>query len=208
MTSIDSDSRTERSGRSDEAEWRRGSELSRSLAAAAARVDELIGNAQSIAEQIYRDAERDAERLLAERRGEAERLLSEQRALIKDVFETLRRDLDAAERRAGDAVDAGRRRIAAPEVPPAPGSPRPLEAVEQADVVAYPGAAVNAPPQDGGVNAPPQDGGERRQDRARALVRAGQLAAMGQDRAQIEAALRHELGVERPGEVVDEILRG
>jgi len=199
VTSIDPDSRTERSGRSDEAEWRRGSELSRSLAAAAARVDELIGNAQSIAEQIYRDAERDAERLLAERRGEAERLLSEQRALIKDVFETLRRDLDAAERRAGDAVDAGRRRIAAPEVPPAPRSPPPLEAVEQADVVAYPGAAVNPPP---------QDGGERRQDRARALVRAGQLAAMGQDRAQIEAALRHELGVERPGEVVDEILRG
>jgi len=197
VTSIDPDSRTERSGRSDEAEWRRGSELSRSLAAAAARVDELIGNAQSIAEQIYRDAERDAERLLAERRGEAERLLSEQRALIKDVFETLRRDLDAAERRAGDAVDAGRRRIAAPEVPQQP--PPPLEAVEQADVVAYPGAASDARA---------QDGGERRQDRARALVRAGQLAAMGQDRAQIEAALRHELGVERPGEVVDEILRG
>ena len=197
MTSIDPDSRTERSGRSDEAEWRRGSELSRSLAAAAARVDELIGNAQSIAEQIYRDAERDAERLLAERRGDAERLLTEQRDLINDVFETLRRDLDAAERRAADAVDAGRRRIAAPVAPQRP--PPPLEGVEQADVVAYPGAASDARA---------QDGGERRQDRARALVRAGQLAAMGQDRAQIEAALRHELGVERPGEVVDEILRG
>lgn len=199
MTSIDPDSRAERSGPGPEGEWRRGSELSRSLAAAAARVDELIGNAQSIAEQIYRDAERDAERVLAERRRQAELLLSEQRDLIRDVFETLRRDLDAAERRAADAVDAGQRRIAVPEAPAAPQQQPPLEAVEQADVVAYPGAAINARA---------QDGGERRQDRARALVRAGQLAAMGQDRAQIEAALRIELGIERPGEVVDQILPG
>lgn len=152
-------------------------------------------NAQSIAEQIYHDAEREAERHLTERRREADLLLSEQRGVIRDVFETLRRDLDSAERRAADAIDAGLRRIASSglDQPAAQQAPEPVPAPKV--VVAYPGAGDP-------VEA------RRSQSRARALIRAGQLAAAGHSRAQIETALRDELGVEEPGGVVDEILPG
>lgn len=173
------------------ADGSRASALSRSLAAATARVDELIREAQSIAEEICADAEREAERYLAERRRETDDLLSRQRDLIRTVFKALRDDLDAAERRAADAVEAGPRNLAGGH----PGVPHPsAEAPPRPTVVADRGADFEA---------------ERRVDpgRARALVRVGQLAAMGRERAEIEALFRQEFGIDPPPGIVDQVLR-
>ena len=41
---------------------------------------------------------------------------------------------------------------------------------------------------------------------APAVIRAAQLAILGKSREEIEVELRTELGIERPGEIVDEIL--
>jgi hypothetical protein len=39
-----------------------------------------------------------------------------------------------------------------------------------------------------------------------ALATAGQLASIGRDRGEIEAVLRKDFGIERPGEIVNEVL--
>lgn len=159
-------------------------QLRSAIAQAADRVDEILARAQEIAEQIRDEAEREADRYLAARRLETERVVATQQAEARAAFESLSRQLDeiAAQARSSAAT-------AAPEPAVDPG----------------PALAPLAPPSTPSP-APAQVQAERRTDRSAALLLAGQLAVMGRDREEIEAALRVELGIERPHEIVDQIL--
>lgn len=166
-----------------EATRRHRTQLRTAIAAAADRIDQILARAQDTAEEIRREAEREAERYLAARRRETERAIIAQQAAARAAFESLSRDLDriAAQRASPPAAPV---RESAPDREPA-----------VTPIASRSPAAATAPAE-----------AERRSDRAAALLLAGQLAVMGRGREEIEAALRAELGIERPAEIVDQIL--
>jgi hypothetical protein len=159
-----------------------------SIASAARSIDEIIANAQRSAEELRTDAAVEADRYFAARRAEADRLTAGLRARVTQLFAEVRKDLGAIERDALEQLDASD--AAAP------------------DAGAEQGANVSGI---SGSWPKPVDelGPERRegpQVATAAVIRASQLAVMGKDRAEIEATLRGELGIENPAEIVDEIL--
>lgn len=166
---------------STEAEGRglqQGSELRRSVSAAAERIEEILVEAEHAADQIRDDAVAEAERYLAQRRGEADRFVDEQLGRLQTELDRFRANLAQAE-----PVEEP----VAPEVeqPPAQASPP--------GVVAYAGRSATEA-------APVED----RHDKA--LIRATQLAVQGTERSEIVETLRREFARADSEAIVAEIL--
>jgi hypothetical protein len=157
-------------------------ELRRSLHEVAKQaVDELVASAETAAEEIHREAESAADRYAETRRREVDVMVEGVRTRMEEAFGSLRAEIAEIESRALSAtVEAAR-----PDADPAP-----PDSVE-------PAAAEPA-----GSQVRPAAGGERNT----ALATAGQLASIGRDRGEIEAVLRKDFGIERPGEIVNEVL--
>jgi hypothetical protein len=174
-----------------------GAELRRSMSLAAERIDEIITTAQQMAEEIRREAEVEAERYLASRRRESERLVEDQLGGVRRALTDLRAELDEAEQRTLDPLlgraDPGARRAdAEPPATRATAPPRP---------VAYPGTLASAESRER------ESPGIRTADEGTAaLIRASQLAIQGLSRDRIADALQAEYGIERPDEIIDQIL--
>lgn len=171
----------------------RGSELRRSIAAAAEQIDGIITAAQDLAEEIRREAEAEADRYLEQRKREADRIVEERISGVRRSFAALRAELDELEERAVSAADPAPDET--PEARPAARS-RPERPVPRS--TAYPGTAA--------TDAPETRRGDAHTDRAAALIRASQLAIRSRSREQIIAALRAEFDLERPEQIVDEVL--
>jgi hypothetical protein len=156
-------------------------ELRRSLHEVAKQaVDELVASAETAAEEIHREAESAADRYAETRRREVDVMVEGVRTRMEEAFNSLRAEITEIESRALTAtVEAAR-----PDADPAP-----PDTVE-------PAAAEPA-----GLKVRPAGGA-----RNTALATAGQLASIGRDRGEIEAVLRKDFGIERPGEIVNEVL--
>ena len=205
------------------------SELRRSIAQAAAQIDKIISAAEEAAGQIHADAERDAERYLSERRRQADLMLDQQRAALSEAFAGMRRQLGEIETSAIEAVEAPPEPVADDPAPvaepaapvaddsrPVAGDPGPAPQPAERPIPApkaYPGVARAEPrPVEPAPSARAYESGASTASRlgsashAPAVIRAAQLAILGKSREEIEVELRTELGIERPGEIVDEIL--
>jgi hypothetical protein len=156
-------------------------ELRRSLHEVAKQaVDELVASAESAADEIHREAESAADRYAETRRREVDVMVDGVRTRMEEAFQSLRAEIAEIESRAlsvtARAAEAG-------------ADPAPPESAEPA----APEPAESKPRPGGGA-------------RSTALMTAGQLASIGRDRSEIEAVLRKDFGVERPGEIVNEVL--
>ncbi len=199
------------------------SELRRSVAAAAERIEEILATAERVGEEIRREAvseserrrrgaEAEAERRLATARAEAERISADQAARLEMALQALRTQMRSIEEQGsaiiGTVEDALTRiRSTEPAGESAPAEP-PITPVEPATPaadaapvpIAYPGATPLRPNGPGREQPPATD------DREAALIRATQLAVAGSDRDEIEAMLRREFELEDPAAVAGEIL--
>jgi hypothetical protein len=177
--------------------FRRGSELRRAMALAGERIDEIIATAHQMAGEIRREAEAEADRYIEMRRREAELIVEERLAGVRAALGALRVEIDGIERRIiAEARGGGQTPAAEPERY-SDNPRRPQE--EGVRVAAYPGTAGEGGSV-GRAGRPPND------ERAAALIRASQLAVQGESRDRIEAVLRDDFGIERPDEIVDDIL--
>lgn len=193
---------------------REGSELRRSVAAAAMRIDEIIVEAERVAERIRAEAVADAERYLAERRREADWLADRQLAQLEAALDVFRAQLRVIKeqgptttRSIEEAFGAAPRGESEAESAGSPVETAPPQRL--AGMVEYSGA--RAP--DGHSPAVAAAGESRRNQlqavaagRERAIIRATQLAIAGSGRGQIADALRAEFGLDDPAAIVDEIL--
>jgi hypothetical protein len=172
--------------------YRRGSELRRTMAVAAERVEQIITSAYEMADAIRRDAELEAERYLELRRREADLMIDEHLSDVRRALDQGRLELDDVERR----LTAKVRRGHAVESPP-PADPVPASAPERPSPSpsAYPGRKAESRP-----------GSPWGDEHAAALIRASQLAIQGESRDAIESALRSDFGLEDPSEIVDQIM--
>lgn len=157
--------------------WQHGSELRRSVSAAAKRIEEILLDAERAAEQIRRDAETEAEAYLSQRRREANAFVEDQLGQLQMALDGFREQLSEGEsnRDQSDASGEG-----SPTLP---------------NVFAYPGRTEVT------VEAAPA--GDRRDE---ALIRATQLAIKGTERALIVEALRREFVRTDAEAIVAEIL--
>ncbi len=190
--------------------------LSRSVTAAGEKLKEVVEAAERNMEAIRIDAEREANRYLDDRRREADRMFVERVRALADIEGSLAMRAERARdyllstaaeldrmvesirsivggesaQEDGDAPSGLQEPgEAEPSVGSSPPGPRP---------VAYPGEAPGDRPlvADVAAEAPAPE----------ALLRATQLAVAGQDRIEIEAVLRDELGLSDPGSVLDTVL--
>jgi cell division septum initiation protein DivIVA len=155
------------------------SRLRQSISQAAEQIDKIIGAAEEAASEIQAAAAREAERYLAERRREAESLRARQQFEVARAFADLRARLAEIEASA-----------LAGEAPQPAGSPPSAPTELRTAAAPDPNPAASA----------------AGQNHTLAVIRAAQLAIVGTPREDIERMLRDELGVERAGEIVDQVL--
>jgi hypothetical protein len=172
--------------------YRRGSELRRSMAIAAERVDEIITTAHQMAEEIRREAEAEADRLVEIRRREADLIAEERLAGVRAALGALRVEIDQIERR---MIEAAR----GPTEPPSAQTDPPRRGPQVVQTSVYPGVASERAGE-------PSERPRWADERAAALIRASQLAVQGESRERIETVLRDDFGIQEPAEIVDEIL--
>jgi cell division septum initiation protein DivIVA len=177
--------------------YRRGSELRRSMAIAAERVDEIITTAHQMAEEIRREAEAEADRLVEIKRREADLIAEERLAGVRAALGTLRVEIDQIERR---MIEAARGQTEpAPTVPASVQTDPPRRGPQVVQTSGYPGVASERAGE-------PSEKPRWADERAAALIRASQLAVQGESRERIETVLRDDFGIQEPAEIVDEIL--
>ena len=187
---------------------REDSELRRSAAAAAGRVDEIILEAKRVANNIRG-------LYLEERRREADRLTDRQLARLEAALEVLRAQLGVIEQHGSatirsieEALNAGAAqpsdRPSVRDAGPAAAAEQAAAEAEQADsltgVVAFPGAEASGGSGSSGQMRAITEGEEG------AIIRATQLAINGSGRDEIIDALGREFGLDDPAAIVDEIL--
>jgi hypothetical protein len=154
--------------------------------ALAASAQELATMAERIAEQIRAEAERAAEQQNRQRQVEAERIreLGEISTSLSDRLGAIQRDASALVHELESAMQRlarlGGGLVFAPPPNQAP-DPAPREPV------AYPGTREEE-------NGVPK----------LAALRAAQMALAGNDRSEIERALRAEFGIEDPSRILDD----
>jgi hypothetical protein len=188
---------------------REGSELRRSAAAAAGRVDEIILEAERVANNIRG-------LYLEERRREVGRLTDRQLARLEAALEVFRAQLGVIEQHGSatirsieEALNAGAAaqpadRPSEPHAGPAAAAEQAAAEAEQPDsltgVAAYPGAEPSGGSGSSGQMRAITEGEEG------AIIRATQLAINGSGRDEIIDALGLEFGLDDPAAIVDEIL--
>jgi hypothetical protein len=198
-----------------------GSELKRVVDAAAARVDEIVDDAERVASGIITEAQAEADSYLEGRRRDVEQAIDQWSAELRGLGELLSRQEDRLRelteamigeleeiagvlRRVPPELD--RRRELTPEgVPAAPATPeppplerpgQPRRAAERARPRAQ--EAEELQPEARDRSAP--------HGREAALLRAAQMAVAGSSRDEIERALETELEISDPVPIVDELL--
>lgn len=159
-----------------------GSELRRSVSAAAQRIEEILLEAERAADEIRRDAIAAGELYLARRRRETDLFVEEQLGRLQAALDAFRDTHSVAE---------PQDRQGTPSVDPAPVRADPPDAVALSRDPDTTAAAEAAPLAD-------------RHDEA--LIRATQLAVQGTERAEIVATLRREFARADPEAIVAEIL--
>jgi cell division septum initiation protein DivIVA len=205
------------------------SELRRSVSAAAERIEEILGAAEGIGDDLRREAEADAERIRKDAhaeagrykdasRREADRVTEEQVSRLETVLEALRSQLRSIEEQGSKMVGAVEEAIervrAGSRAQESPSEVRLQAAVRPRSPSSAPHASpTSAPaPSDEKRAAPAirtaDDGEKNGQDSSQqaAMIRATQLAVGGSDRAEIEDTLRREFGLDDPGTIAGEIL--
>jgi hypothetical protein len=214
MTMTEPDTTNEPSGRT--------TELRRSVSSAAERIEQILGAAESIGDDLRSEAEADAERIradaqaeadrqLAASRREAERITEAQASRLEAVLEAVRAQLQGIEEQGSTMVGAieeaiERVRSGARAEEPPPSEPPPSEDRPQAaGKLRSPSSAPHVPPSPVPVV---ENGGQGGDDDSRqgALIRATQLAVGGSGRAEIEDTLRREFELDDPGAITREIL--
>ncbi len=158
-----------------------GSELRRSVSAAAQRIEEILLEAERAADEIRRDAIAAGELYLARRRRETDLFVEEQLGRLQAALDAFRDTHSVAE---------PQDRQGTPSVGPAPVRADPPDAV-----------ALSRDPGTAAAEAAPF---ADRHDEA--LIRATQLAVQGTERAEIVATLRREFARADPEAIVAEIL--
>jgi hypothetical protein len=188
---------------------REDSELRRSAAAAAGRVDEIILEAKRVATNIRG-------LYLEERRREADRLSDRQLARLEAALEVFRAQLGVIEQHgsatvrsieealnAGTAAQPANRpseRRAGPAAAPEPAAAEADQADSLTGVAAFPGGEASGGSGSSGRTQGITEGEEG------AIIRATQLAINGSGRDEIINALGLEFGLDDPAAIVDEIL--
>jgi hypothetical protein len=183
-----------------------GKSLSESMASAAERIQEIVDAAERIAADIRTEAETEAEEYLEQRRRDADQLTVERSRELQEISATLADHATRVKEQAEDlvrSVDAAVAKMtAAPpevkDVPPLAAAPDP-----ESDAADVPPAGAPRPTAYAGKGGNSENPSGTRED---ALVRATQMAVAGHERAEIEAALASEFGIEEPGPLVDDIL--
>jgi len=195
-----------------------GSELKRVVDAAAARVDEIVDDAERVASGIIAEAEAEAESYLEGRRRDVEQaidqwsadlrglgeLLSRQENRLRELTEAMMGELEEIAgvlRRVPPELD--RRRELTPEGAPGAPQPPPPERPRQPR-----SAAERARPKAQEADEPQPEARDRSAPHGReaALLRAAQMAVGGSSRDEIERALETELKISDPAPIVDELL--
>ena len=159
-----------------------GSELRRSVSAAAQRIGEILLEAERAADEIRRDAIAAGELYLARRRRETDLFVEDQLGRLQAALDAFRDTRSVAERED---------RLGTPSAGPAPVHDQPPDTVALSGDPNTPAAAEAAPLAD-------------RHDEA--LIRATQLAVQGTERGEIVATLRREFARADPEAIVAEIL--
>lgn len=195
-----------------------GSELKRVVDAAAARVDEIVDDAERVASGIIAEAEAEADSYLEGRRRDVEQaidqwsadlrglgeLLSRQENRLRELTEAMMGELEEIAgvlRRVPPELD--RRRELTPEGAPGAPQPPPPERPRQPR-----SAAERARPKAQEADEPQPEARDRSAPHGReaALLRAAQMAVGGSSRDEIERALETELKISDPAPIVDELL--
>jgi hypothetical protein len=195
-----------------------GSELKRVVDAAAARVDEIVDDAERVASGIIAEAEAEADSYLEGRRRDVEQaidqwsadlrglgeLLSRQENRLRELTEAMMGELEEIAgvlRRVPPELD--RRRELTPERAPGAPQPPPPERPRQPR-----SAAERARPKAQEADEPQPEARDRSAPHGReaALLRAAQMAVGGSSRDEIEQALETELEISDPAPIVDELL--
>lgn len=165
-------------------------EQPRSAAAAAERIAVIIEAAERAAAGVIDDAEKQAQRYMEESQGHVDRLVAERLGALSELTETLAARAEAVKQDADRLIEAlGEVRSQLEESDRSSSGRTHLQPVESPAHSESPSV----------IRSSSNDSPEAR-------LLATQMAISGSSRAEIDACLRNELGVEDPEPLLDAIL--
>lgn len=176
--------------------------LKRALLDATDRVQQIIDLAEQTSDEVRAEASREAEQIVADAEVKANEKVEARVAELTGRLGPLAKRLEGVQAEVAllsteiESLLGQARPLAQPEE----GAPPPV----QAPVAPARAEAVHAHAGAPGPGAAAEDSGDNGGDRA--LLRATQMVVAGNDREEIEEALRSELGVSEPGPIVDRAL--
>ena len=175
--------------------------LKRALLDATDRVQQIIDLAEQASEEVRAEASRDAEQIVAEAEVKAGEQVEARVSELTGRLAPLAKRLEGVQAEVA-LLSTEIESLLEQARAPAAGQP----AARPAAAPAAPARAEAVPAHAGapGPSAPIEETGGNGNDRA--LLRATQMVVAGNDREEIEEALRSELGVSDPGPIVDRAL--
>lgn len=177
--------------------------LKRAVLDATDRVQQIIDVAEEAAREVRAEAEHEADRIRESARAESDAQVRTRMEELSERLAPLARRLEGVKAEVSllaVEVDSLLERVRGDE--PATSATRATGGDAQTAVV-HPYPRPAEPPAE-----PPEarDGGDQSTEGHQALLRATQMVVAGSERAEIEQALRDELGVHDPEAIVDQAL--